>query len=70
MTARNSPQVAPQTGVPDIVFIKVGWWLFVICAISFCAVAILNRDWLSLFGSLAFLLANVAFMIPLYRGPK
>ena len=53
--------------IPDIVFIKAGWGLFVVCAVCFCVVAWINRDWLSLAGSLAFLLANGLFMVPVYR---
>ena len=54
----------------DEVFIKAGWWLFVICALCFVAVALINRDWLSLIGSLAFLAANALFMVPVYRRRK
>ena len=68
--AAAEAEIKRRTPIPDSTFIQAGWWLFVVCALFFIAVALINRDWLSLLGSLAFLAANVAFMIPIYRRRK
>ena len=48
-------------------YIKIGWWLFTVCAVLFCINSWRFGDWLGLAGSLAFLAANVSFMVPVYR---
>lgn len=48
-------------------FVKTGWWLFVVSAICFIIAAWRAGDWIALAGALAFLGANVSFMIPIYR---
>lgn len=45
----------------------LGWWLFVVCAGFFIAAALRAGDVLALLGSLAFMAANIAFLIPFYR---
>ncbi len=49
-------------------FSLVGWILFIICALFFIGSAILNGDLLYLAGSIIFLVACVAFLIPLLPG--
>ncbi len=43
-----------------------GWLLFVACAVLFVTSAAINRDWLTLAGSLLFLAACFFFLIPLW----
>jgi hypothetical protein len=44
-----------------------GWWLFVVCAGFFIVASWRAGDLLGLFGSSAFMAANIAFLIPFYR---
>ena len=46
-----------------------GWWLFVVCAAFFIAASWRAGDMLALAGSVFFMAANVAFLIPHYRAP-
>jgi len=48
-------------------FTKVGWWLFVVSALLFGWSALRARDWIAAAGAGAFLVANVSFMIAVYR---
>jgi hypothetical protein len=48
-------------------WVLTGWWLFVACAVFFIASAWRAGDPLALIGSLCFMAANVAFLVPLYR---
>jgi hypothetical protein len=48
----------------------LGWWLFVACAVFFIAAAWRAGDPLALIGSLCFMAANIAFMVPFYRRPQ
>lgn len=43
----------------------VGWVLFVVCALFFATSAALSGDVLTLVGSIVFLIACIAFIIPL-----
>jgi len=43
----------------------IGWLLFIICALFFLASGIVNKDVLTLWGSLIFLLACLVFLYPL-----
>jgi hypothetical protein len=45
----------------------VGWWLFIVCAGFFIVASWRAGDLLSLIGSIAFMAANIAFLIPFYR---
>jgi len=49
--------------------ILTGWWLFVTSAFFFILASARAGDPLSLLGSLAFMAANIAFLIPHYRRP-
>ncbi|MCC0021308.1 MAG: cytochrome oxidase subunit III [Nitratireductor sp.] len=51
-------------------FVKLGWWLFVVSACLFIWAGWRAGDWISLAGGLAFLGANISFMIPVYRTLK
>ena len=51
----------------DQFWIKLGWWLFVVCAVLFCIGTWRSGDLIGFLGSLAFLAANVSFMVPVYR---
>jgi hypothetical protein len=44
-----------------------GWWLFVICAAFFIVASARSGDLIALLGSVAFMSANIAFLIPFYR---
>ena len=44
-----------------------GWWLFVLCAALFIAASARSGDLIALAGSIAFMSANIAFLIPFYR---
>lgn len=48
----------------------LGWWLFVACAVFFIIAAARAGDWVSLAGSVLFMAANIAFLIPFYRRKK
>jgi hypothetical protein len=47
-----------------------GWWLFVGCAALFIVASARAGDMLTLAGSVMFLAANIAFMIPVLRRPR
>ena len=47
-----------------------GWWLFVVCAAFFIAASWRAGDALALLGSVFFMAANVAFLIPYYVTPR
>jgi len=49
----------------DLRYQLVGWLLFVLCAALFIASSWRNGDTLALIGSFVFLLACVAFLVPL-----
>lgn len=51
----------------DLFFVKAGWWLFVASAVFFIIAAWRAGDWVATAGALAFLAANISFMIPIYR---
>jgi len=51
----------------DLTFVKLGWWLFVVSAFCFIIAAWRAGDWIATTGAIAFLAANIAFMIPIYR---
>ena len=44
-----------------------GWWLFVICAAFFIVASARSGDPIALLGSIAFMAANIAFLVPFYR---
>jgi hypothetical protein len=44
-----------------------GWWLFVVCAAFFIVASARSGDLIALIGSVAFMSANIAFLIPFYR---
>ena len=46
-----------------------GWWLFVICAGFFIVASARSGDLIALLGSVAFMSANISFLIPFYRVP-
>ena len=46
-----------------------GWGLFVICAAFFIAASARSGDLIALLGSIAFMAANISFLIPFYRAP-
>jgi len=48
-------------------FQMIGWFLFVLCSIFYIISNTLAKDWINLTGSILFLLACVAFMIPLLK---
>lgn len=50
----------------DAFFIKLGWWLFVVSACFFVWAAWRAGDGVALTGAIAFLAANIAFMVPVY----
>ena len=47
----------------------IGWWLFVVCAGLFIVASARAGDMVALLGSVAFMAANIAFLIPFYRRP-
>ncbi|MGF1553146.1 MAG: hypothetical protein ACFBWO_11715 [Paracoccaceae bacterium] len=51
----------------DWTLVACGWWLFVTSAAFFVLAALRAGDLLATLGSLAFMAANVAFLIPHYR---
>lgn len=51
-------------------FNGAGWWLFVVCAALFIVASARAGDMLALAGSVAFMAANVSFLIPFYRAPS
>jgi F0F1-type ATP synthase assembly protein I len=56
--------------IPDRVFVLIGWWLFVVCAAFFIVSSARSGDVIALLGSIAFMAANIAFLIPFYRRPS
>ncbi|MGA9279643.1 hypothetical protein [Ilumatobacter sp.] len=48
-------------------FTRFGWWLFVVSAVLFGWSAIRSRDWIAAAGAGAFFIANISFMIAMYR---
>ena len=65
---RGEVDLAPTTNRwSDARFVEIGWWLFVICALFFIWGALRAGDMIGFLGSLTFLAANIAFMIPIYR---
>jgi hypothetical protein len=44
-----------------------GWWLFVACAGFFIAASARSGDLIALLGSVAFMAANISFLVPFYR---
>ena len=53
--------------IPDRTFVLIGWWLFVVCAAFFIVSSARSGDLIALIGSVAFMAANIAFLIPFYR---
>ncbi|MGB7287915.1 MAG: hypothetical protein WBC71_13390 [Salaquimonas sp.] len=51
----------------DLFFVKLGWWLFVVSAVFFIWAAIRAGDMIATIGAIAFLGANISFMIPIYK---
>ncbi len=48
-------------------FVSLGWWGYFACATVYVIAGIRSGDLLGLAGSLFFLVATVAFLIPHYR---
>ena len=46
-----------------------GWWLFVACAGFFIVASARSGDLIALLGSIAFMSANISFLIPFCRAP-
>lgn len=44
-----------------------GWALFMISALFFIIASVRSGDWLGLLGSLFFLVANIVFVIPVWK---
>ena len=51
----------------DRSFSLAGWWLFVTSAFFFIVASARAGDTVVLIGSLAFMSANISFLIPFYR---
>ena len=51
-------------------FITAGWWGYFICAVIYVIGGIRAGDWITIIGSLFFLIATICFMVPHYRGRK
>ncbi|MEM6488506.1 MAG: hypothetical protein AAF677_09625 [Pseudomonadota bacterium] len=47
--------------------VALGWWLFVACAACFIIASARAGDWVATLGSVLFMAANIAFLIPHYR---
>ena len=45
----------------------IGWWLFIVSAVFFIVAALRAGDMVALVGAIAFLSADIAFLIPFYR---
>ena len=54
----------------DFRYHLAGWILFVLCAIFFIASSLINRNVLTFFGSVIFLIACIVFLMPLVRTIK
>ena len=69
MPMKHRPEArTTQTGKHSLnekTYHRVGWGLFIICAVFFIAAAIKNKDGLTLAGSIIFLIACALFLIPL-----
>jgi hypothetical protein len=48
-------------------FVSLGWWGYFSCAVIYVISGLRAGDWLGFAGSLFFLGATVAFLIPHYR---
>jgi hypothetical protein len=44
-----------------------GWWLFVVSAFFFIVASLRAGDHVALIGAIAFMGANISFLIPFYR---
>jgi hypothetical protein len=53
--------------IPDRTFVLTGWWLFVVSAGFFIIASWRAEDMVGLIGAIAFMSANIAFLIPFYR---
>ncbi len=53
--------------IRDRSFVLAGWWLFVASATLFIVSAWRAGDTIALLGALAFMAANISFLIPFYR---
>lgn len=53
--------------LPDRAFVLTGWWLFVVSAGFFMVSAWRAGDVVALIGAMAFMAANISFLIPFYR---
>jgi len=51
----------------DLFYAKLGWWLFIVSAMLFGWSALRAGDWVAATGAGAFFVANISFMIPIYR---
>ena len=56
-----------QAKAQEMRYHVVGWVLFLLCAVFFLASSIQNGDTMALIGSVLFLVACFAFLIPLVR---
>jgi len=54
----------------EIKYQLTGWILFIICAIFYGVSSIKNHDILTFIGSVIFLIACMAFLVPLLRSNK
>ena len=50
-------------------WVTLGWWGYFSCAVVYVISGLRAGDWLGLTGSLFFLAATVAFLIPHYLHP-
>ncbi len=48
-------------------WVSIGWWGYFTCALIYVVAGVRAGDWLGTVGSLFFLGATVAFLIPHYR---
>jgi hypothetical protein len=53
--------------ITDRTFVLIGWWLFVVSAGFFIVASWRAGDMVGLTGAVAFMSANIAFLIPFYR---
>ena len=61
----NSDEPTAHRAAREVRFQVFGWLLFIVCAFFFLAAGLRDGDVLVLFGSIVFLLACFAFLIPL-----
>jgi heme/copper-type cytochrome/quinol oxidase subunit 4 len=54
----------------EIKYQITGWILFILCAIFFIVASLKNQDYLTLIGSVIFLMACIVFFIQLIRKTK